>query len=121
VVPASVTAPPGTLTKAPCTPSPVASPHHTGSLHEAAAVDGEGDASGGSVGRSHDATSRTSAIDRATHMPSQRTDGANGYEAMYNSGSGRLEEMTIILVMTETLALAQVKARFSELADRVES
>src|SRR5207249_4522341 len=74
-----------------------------------------------SVGRSHDATSRTSAIDRATHMPSQRTDGANGYEAMYNSGSGRLEEMTIILVMTETLALAQVKARFSELADRVES
>src|SRR5438094_10625381 len=92
MVPASVTVPPGTLTKAPCTPSPVASPHHTGSLHGAAAVDAEGDTSG-SVGRSHDATNRTSAIDRATHMPSQRTDGANGYEAMHNFCSGGLTSL----------------------------
>ena len=61
------------------------SPHHTGSRHVAAAGV---ELPAGAVGWPHDATSSTSAIDRATHMPSQRTDGANRYEAMHNFCSG---------------------------------
>jgi antitoxin YefM len=65
------------------------------------------------------AASRVATSDPSSRQSSSRA-GPKRIDAEGSDRGDRLAEVAIILVMSETMSLADVKARFSEVVDRVE-